>query len=254
MREETISLDRYLAAVWRAKWLIIIAVAGAAAITAFLGFRQPTLYTASALVEVGRVWKEPVEDTYTTTEVINSAGFAHRLAEKTDLKAGQLRRSVRAETVTAGPRRTRYPILVRITATTSSVDESERLASAVADAIIEDHGKLFDQALAPRLERQMRLEEMLKAQSNASSSEASEMSLRLQAELAEVKANNASPTVTEKTRLVEPVVPGATIAPSPWRSVAISAFLALLSTVAAAILLEMFKPVDAMKRKAVKME
>jgi capsular polysaccharide biosynthesis protein len=247
MTEETISLDRYFAAVWRAKWLIFLAVAGAAAITAFLGFRQPTLYTASALLEVGRVWKEPLEDTYTTTEIINSAGFTHRLAEKAGLRPGQLRRSVRAETVTAGPRRTRYPILVRITATTGSFDESERLASAVADAIIEDHAQLFDLALAPRLERQMRLEEMLKGQS-------SEAAMRLQAELADVKANNTSPTVTEKTRLVEPVVPGATIAPSPWRNVATSALLALFATVAAAILLELLRPAGAMKSRAVKLE
>ena len=105
MTGETISLDRYFAAVWRAKWLIIIAVAGAAALTAFLGFRQPTLYTATALLEVGRVWKEPLEDTYATTEIVKSAGFQHRLAEKTGIKYGQLRRSIQADTVTAGPRR-----------------------------------------------------------------------------------------------------------------------------------------------------
>jgi len=247
MTEETISLDRYFAAVWRAKWLIFLAVAGATAITAFLGFRQPTLYTASALIEVGRVWKEPLEDTYTTTEVINSAGFTHRLAEKIGLRPGQLRRSVRAETVTAGPRRTRYPILVRITATTESFEESERLARVVAGAIIEEHGELFDRALAPRLERQAALEEMLKGQSG-------EAVMRLQAELAEVKANNTSPTVTEKTRLVEPVVPGAIIAPAPWRGVAVSAMLALFATVAAAILLELLRPAGAMKSRAVKLE
>lgn len=249
MTEQDISLDRYVAALWRAKWLIAIAVAGAAAVTAFLGFRQPTLYTASALLEVGRVWKEPLEDIYTTTEIINSPGFLHRLAEKSDVRQGQLRRSIKADPVTAGPRRTRYPILVRITATTGSYDESERLASVVADGVIEDHARLFEQALAPRLERQKRLEEMLKDQSLASST-GRETLLKLQAELDEVRANNTSPTMTEKTRLVEPVVPGSTIAPSPWRNVAFSALIALIVTAAAAILLEVFKATGAIRSKA----
>ena len=249
MTEQDISLDRYLAALWRAKWLIVIAVAAAAAVTAFLGFRQPTLYTATALIEVGRVWKEPLEDTYTTTEIINSPGFLHRLAEKTGNRQGQLRRSIKADTVTAGPRRIRYPILVRITATTGSFDESERLASIVADGIIEDHSKLFEQAIAPRLERQKRIEEMLKDQALASSA-GREAIIRLQTELDEVRANNTSPTVTEKTRLVEPVVQGATISPSPWRSVAFSGLIALIVTSAAIVLLEVFKAAGAIRSKA----
>lgn len=249
MTEQDISLDRYFAALWRAKWLIVITVAGAAAVTAFLGFRQPTQYTATALIEVGRVWKEPLEDIYTTTEIINSPGFLHRLAEKTSIRQGQLRRSIKADTVTAGPRRIRYPILVRITATTGSFDESERLAGLVADGIIEDHGKLFEQALAPRLERQKRLEEMLKDQALASST-GRETLLRLQTELDEVRANNISPTMTEKTRLVEPVVQGTAIAPSPWRSVAFSALIALIVTSMVAVLLEIFKAAGAIRSKA----
>jgi hypothetical protein len=223
--------------VWRAKWLVIIAVAGAAALNAFLGFRQPTLYTATALVEVGRVWKEPLEDTYATTEIVKSAGFQHRLAEKTGIRPGQLRRSIQADTITAGPRRSSYPILMRITATTESFDESQRLAGAVAEAVIEDHNKLFDEALAPRLERQQRLEAILKDESLNSAPGGRELAFKLQAELDDVKSNNISPTVTERTRLVEAVVPGSTIAPSVWRGVAISAILALLASVTAVILL-----------------
>lgn len=250
MTEENISLDRYVAAVWRVKWFIIIAVVGAAAVTAFLALRQPTLYTASALIEVGRVWKEPLEDTYTTTEIVNSPGFLHRLADKTGIRAGQLRRSIRAETVTAGPRRSSYPILLRVTATTESFDESVRLAGMVADAVIEDHNKLYIEALAPRLERQQRLEAMLKDESLASSPGGRELAIKLQADLDEVKSSNSSPTVTEKTRLVEPIAPGTATAPTVWRGVAISAMLALLATLAAAMLLELFTKTGAIRSRA----
>ncbi|HWP44936.1 MAG TPA: hypothetical protein VNO14_16965, partial [Blastocatellia bacterium] len=224
------------------------------AVTAFLGLRQPTLYTASALVEVGRVWKEPLEDTYAATEAVNSAGFIQRLADRTGVRAGLLRRSIRAETVTAGPPRIRYPILVRITATTGSFDESVRLASAAADALIEDHARLFEEALAPRIERQHRLEAMLKAQPPAPSPAEREIAMKLHTELDEVKSNNTSPTVTEKTHLIEPVVPGEARAPTIWRNTAVSACLALLGAVAAVILFEMARPGGASKSRAVTLD
>jgi hypothetical protein len=252
MTEENISLDRYFAAVWRAKWLIIIAVAGAAALTAYLGYRQPALYTASALVEVGRVWKEPLQDIYATAEVINSPGFMQRLAERSGIRAGQLRRSVRAEPITAGPPRARYPILIRITATTESAEESKRLAVAVTDALIEEHGMLFEQAIAPHLQRQQRLEDLLKDKPFDSSLASRELAIKLQTELDDVKSNNLSPTVTEKTHIVEQVVADGTSRPTVWRSVAVSAFLALVATLAAAILLEMMRPGGALKSRAAK--
>ena len=82
MNEEEITLDRYLIAVWRAKWFILLLVLASAGAAALLALRQPTLHTAAALIKVGRVWKEPLEDPYVTTEVANSQGFNRELAEK----------------------------------------------------------------------------------------------------------------------------------------------------------------------------
>src|SRR5687767_9844267 len=164
--QEEIRLDGVFRAVWRGRWIIIIGTLLAAGVTAYLGFRQPTLHTASALIEVGRVWKEPLEDIYATTETANSDGFIQKLSTKVGVKPNQLKRSVRAETVMAGPRRSSYPILVRVTATTESNDESVRLAQSVADEIIARHEELFKAAIAPHSDRKTKLEERQKQISN----------------------------------------------------------------------------------------
>src|SRR5262245_61753946 len=111
MSQEEFSLDGYLAAIWRAKWLILIGTLLAAGATAYLTSRQPTMHRATALIKIGRVWKEPLEDPYLTAKVTNSAGFLNSVAEKDGGKhKGKIRRRVSAETIVVGPRRSRYPI------------------------------------------------------------------------------------------------------------------------------------------------
>ncbi|HXG66349.1 MAG TPA: Wzz/FepE/Etk N-terminal domain-containing protein [Blastocatellia bacterium] len=237
--EQALRLDAYFAAVWRAKWLILALVLAAAGITAFLGYRQSPQHTATALLEVGRVWKEPLQDIYAATETINSDGFLQQLAEKTGARPGPLKRSVRAETVTVGPNRLRYPILVRIIATTANSAESVRLAQAVADELIARHEKLFQDALAPHLEHQRRLEERLKDPSVQSSRD---LASRIESELDEVKAKNTSPVITRKTSLLEPVVPGGAIQPAVWRNVAAAALMAAFAGIAVAALAAHFQP------------
>ena len=240
--QEEIRLDRLFAAIWRGKWIIIIGTLVAAGVTAYLGFRQPTLYTASALIEIGRVWKEPLEDIYTTTETINSDGFMQKLATKIGVKPGQLKRGVRAEAVIAGPRRSRYPILVRITATTENPDESVRLAQAVADEIIAQHDELYKAAVAPHLNRKQQLEERQKQLSNDAIPGSRDLSMKVETEIDEITTNSTSPTITEQTHLVESVVPGAKIRTSPWRSVIVAALIAAVALVAIVGLVNSFRP------------
>ncbi len=241
MNEPEIRLDRYVAAVWRAKWFILLAVIAAAAILAFIGLRQPTLYTASALIEVGRVWKEPLEDSYTTAELANGAGFLSEIAKKLEVNAGRLKRSVQAITETGGPRRSQYPILVRITATTENQEEATRFAQVVADEILVRHEKLFGEALAPHQTRQTQLEQRLADIGWQSSAELRNLAATLEAELHEVRANNQSPTITRKTYLADLVAAGAPIQPSPWRRVLIAALIAGLLATALAIGFDLFK-------------
>jgi len=100
--DDQLSLDRYFAAIWRAKWLIILLTLCAAGVAWFVARRQPATHTAAALVEVGRVWKEPIEDPYVTKEMVNGSTFLRELAEKIGAKPNVVRRSVRAEVVEGG--------------------------------------------------------------------------------------------------------------------------------------------------------
>jgi hypothetical protein len=250
MNEEEIRLDKYLAAIWRAKWLIILGVLAATGIAYLLASRQPALHKSTALIKIGRVWKEPLEDPYVTEAIINSAGFQKELAEKIGVNSRQIKRSVRAETIIAGPRRGRYPILVSIAATSESADEAVRLAQAVADEVIARHEELFNEAMRPHAEQERKLEERYKELA-AQGGSSRDLLLKVEGQLEEVKANNSAPNVnvTEKTRLIAGVEPEASIRPTVWRGVAAAGLIAAIVCVAATILAGHFTP--AQKRSAV---
>lgn len=237
-----VRLDAYFATLWRAKWLIILVVLAAVTATFLYARQQPTRHTATATVEVGRVWKEPLADTYVVEQTVNGRGFMRELGQKLGINANQLQQRIQAETVTAGPNRTRYPILLKITATTPDEGESIRLAQAAADELIARHEKLFDEALTTHRARQQRLEGHLKKLQGQANSP-SELVLKVEDELDDVTFNNTSPTATKKTALIEPVVAITLAPPSPWRNAASAAVLAALACVALVVLATYLKPV-----------
>jgi hypothetical protein len=243
MNEEEIRLDRYIQAVWRAKWFVILAVILAAGITAYLASRQPTLHKATALIKIGRVWKEPLEDPYITERVINNSGFLKELAQKTGIGPSKLKRSVKAEVDIAGPRKTRYPILVSVTATAETGEDAVHFASAVADEVRARHELIFNEAMKPHLDEEHRLEERYKELA-AQGAASRELLLKVESELSEVKANNslANPNVTEKTRLIEDVESDGVVRPDIWRKVASVALIAAVLSIAAAALTAHFTP------------
>ena len=235
-----VQLDKYVAAVWRAKWLILLLTLIAAGVAYYFARQQPATYKANAIIEVGRVWKEPLEDLYITEQMTNSSGFLHELANKIGVKPKVLSRSIQAETLTAGPRRSRYPTLLQITATTGSEEEATRLARAVADEIIARHDKLFDEALALHKAREQRLEEQLKEVKGQAASR--DLQFKIEDELDTTRFNNTSPTVTRKTILTQPIV-ATTVAPaSPWRTVAAAALIAAFALIALVVLKAAFTP------------
>jgi capsular polysaccharide biosynthesis protein len=234
--DDRIEFNKYATAIWRGKWLILAAAVIAGAATAAYRYRQPPTYTAEALIRIGRVWKEPLEDPYVTAEFINSQGFIDDVAHKLSMKPGQLRRAVRAAAVTAGPQRSSYAILVRITSSTDSSDQSIQIAERVANEVVAAHQAVFDQAIAPHLETQRRLEELARA--NAPTTNASlDAQLKLDQELGEIKSSNTSPTMTEKTRLLGPAARQSVTKPEVWQPAAIAAFAAAAVAVAAAVLI-----------------
>ena len=236
--DEQLSLDRHFAAVWRAKWLVILLTISAAGVAWFIARREPATHTAVALVEVGRVWKEPIEDPYVTKELVNGTPCLRDLADKTGVKPHQLKRSVKAEMVEGGARREKYPIFLGIKATTESVEESVKLAQAAADAVIARHERLFNDAIAFHIASQHRLEQRI---AEAQSTSARDLVIKLESELDEVKANNGSPVATRKTALIEPATPGATVQPEVWRRVGVAAFLAAIIGMAAAVVIGLFR-------------
>lgn len=235
--EDDIRLDGFFKWVWRGKWLIIFLVILAIGLTAAIGSRDPALTTTTALIEVGKVWGKPLKDIYVIVEIANSPGFIQEVADKAGVKPGQLRRSVQVAAVESGVPHSIYAILIRVTAKNEVAVESVRLAQAVADEIIARNEKLFDDAIAPHLERQHQLEQRLK---EASPSDR-DLAFKLEGELDEIKANNMSPISTERTHLVEKVVPGATTRPDVWRGTATAGLIAAIVGVAAACLIGYYK-------------
>ena len=239
--EQEIRLDSFFKWVWRGKWLIIFLVVVASGAAAVMGLRQPEIHTSVALIEVGRVRDKPLKDIYVTVEIANSPGFIQDVAAKSGIRPGQLSRSVQVGALESGAPRSVYPILIRVTAQTESADESVRLAQAVADEIVSRHEILFDQAMAPYLERQRQLEQRLKELGSQPPDR--DFAFKLESELDQVKASNSSPTSTEKTHLIEKVVPGATIRPNIWRGAATAGLIAAIAGVAVACLVGYYRPV-----------
>lgn len=237
MSQDEIRFDRHFIAVWRAKWIIILVILLASAAAWWLEYRKPTLYGATALIKNGRAWKEPLEDPYVTEMAVNSGGFYRELAARIGSASSYLQGRIRAEVVLAGPQRTRYPILVRVTSTADSTDEAVRLAQAVTDEIIARHQKLFDETLANYRERERLIEVQLKQPIGSP-----ELRSKLELELNEVKTNNLSPTVTEMTHLVGPIVAESAARPAVLRGVAIIALVSALASILAAALIGQFKP------------
>jgi len=236
--EEDLRLDSFLVWIWRAKWLILLLVIAASGVAAAMGLRQPAVSTATALIEVGKVWGKPIRDIYITVEIANSPGFIQEVANKAGVKPGQLARSVQVAPVESGVPHSIYAILIRVTAKNESADESVRLAQLVAEEIVSRHQKLFDEAIAPHLERQHQLEQRLKELPPSDH----DLAIKLEAELDELKANNSSPISTDKTHLVEKVVPGSTVRPDIWRSTATAGLIAAVVGIAVACVVGYYKP------------
>jgi hypothetical protein len=188
------------------------------------------------------VWEKPLEDTYITERIINSNAFLEEVASRHEIRPNQLKRSVQARTVTAGPRRSRYPLLVMVEATADDADAAKRFVKIIADEIISRHEALFNEALRPHIEQQQRLETYrneLMAQGAASR----ELLVKLETELAEVKASNTSASVTEKTALIADASSSGTTRPDIWRGAATAGFIAALALIIAAALTVHIKPV-----------
>jgi hypothetical protein len=235
--QDEIQIDSFLRWIWRGKWLILLLIVVASAITAIIGMQQRETHTATGLIEVGRVWGKPIRDIYVTVETANNPAFVQEVAEKAGLRAGQLSRHVQVSAVEAGRPRSMAPILVRVTATNESSEEAVHLAQLMADEIVARHQKLFDEALAPHIEQQHWLEQKL---SQAGTDQ--DIALKLRTQLDEVVSNNSSPIMTDRTHLVERIVAGPAQRPGNLRGVVTAGVIAGFAGIVIACLIGYFRP------------
>jgi hypothetical protein len=223
---EELNLDRYVRAIWRAKWLLLAWVLAAGFATWLIASAQPTLYSAVALLEIGRVRREQIQDPNVTREIVNNPAFARDVANNIGMNTDQFMGMLRAETITAGPRRATYAALIKITGQAHDPDTSVRLTRAAAHELIRRHQLIFDEAIAPHLEFEKRVESILtqlKARPDPSLSAAL---LKIENLLAETREEKSSPFLTGRTRLADAVAPTDVVRPPVRRSVAVACIIA----------------------------
>ncbi|MEW6735033.1 MAG: Wzz/FepE/Etk N-terminal domain-containing protein [Acidobacteriota bacterium] len=154
-------LGIYLRALWKRKLFIISVVLLALAISLYFSWREPLIYAATALIKVGRVCNEPVEDANLLTDIINGQPFFARVAASL---GGQQAlpspaRSLSAEQREAGKGRIRYVYAIRLTARGATAQEANRLARAAVDQVIVQMAEKFDQAYSAYSTREKELQE-----------------------------------------------------------------------------------------------
>lgn len=184
---ETVELDVSLRALWRWKWLVLIGAIVAAAAAAGIAASSSPRYTSTALVEVGRVMGEELEDAFAVAQTINSQGFQAKMRERA---SAPLPGNVTADALTGGQGRLEHPTLVRVTATSSSPDAAVAIGQAAVDEMVARHKERFDAGIA----RYREYERVLGEPTDPAARK----------ELYDLKARLDSPVFTEPTHLKDP--------------------------------------------------
>ena len=209
---ETISLDPSLHALWRRKWLVLVGAIVCSAVAAGITMATTARYQTTALVEVGRVMGEQLEDPYAVAQTINSAGFRAAMREK----AG----NVAAEALTGGQGRLERPTLVRVTASGISADQAVAVGQAAVDELAARHKERFAAAIAGYREQERVL--------------AGSPDPAAQRELYDLRARLASPIFTAQTGVKDPFpVPSA---PLPKNTLAAAGIAFVVSLAILALL------------------
>src|SRR5262245_9306397 len=261
---ESISADLapYIRALWKRKWFITVIVLISVAAGLTLSLREPKIYASTALIKVGRIWNEPVEDPYILTEVMNSQPFLARVSERLSSKRRpkELASALSADRLEGGKARNRYVYLIKITARGQIPDEAKELAKAASDQIIEESQKKFEAAFPAYADRSKTLKEKLDTLKTALAStgssslaalEANRLELQLvEQQLFEAEMNNQSPLKTYRTQLAEEIAaPKALPGQNILKNLAMTAAAALAVALLGALALEFGLPV--LKQSAV---
>ncbi len=219
---DTIELDSSLRAVWRSKWLLLAGAVVCAAAAAGWTMLGPPRYTTSALVSMGKVMGEEIEDPYAVAQTINSPGFLAAVKARTGNAGG----SVNAEALTGGQGRLERPTLLRITATAPTADQATVVGQAAVDELVERHRKRFEASVASYRE----FEKVLAASGEPATGAADPIARR---DLFELRAKLGSPVFTGQTEARDSF-PAATAVP---RNTGVAAGVGFVTSLAILVLL-----------------
>lgn len=172
--------------------------ATAAAITAFY---EPQIYSAYALVRLGRVWGEPVEDPYLLTEVAGSKKSLQQVSKRLQsrVKPEELARCLQFRRLEGGKARARYVYLIKVEATSETPELAEQIAHSAAEQLIARADRKFEPALEAARSREHELEAKLKSLSSQEREEVME----IERQLSEVRLHSQSPLRTYHSEIVE---------------------------------------------------
>jgi hypothetical protein len=188
-------LDASLRALWRWKWVLLLASAVIAAIAAGTTLLPPPSYTTQGLVEVGKVMGEPIDDVYAVAETIRSPGFKAALRERA---GGALPGSVTAEAMTGGQGRLEHPILVRVVGSAPTADGAVAAARMAVDELMARHHERFERATGIHRE----YERVLATTGEPAEGQPADPEARR--DLFDLRARIASPVLTFETYLRDP--------------------------------------------------
>jgi len=131
-----------LAALWRARGILLGTTLIAAACGLALSFLVPPTYESEANIRVGQAFGRPLENAYAVAALIGSEGFRSQLAEA--LGRPVPRRSVRAEAVEGGVGAAAAPVYVKVTARSDGPETARAVAQKIVDLVIERHRRDYE--------------------------------------------------------------------------------------------------------------
>lgn len=219
---DTIELDTSLRAVWRWKWLLLAGALVCAAAAAGWTMVGPPRFTTSALVSMGKVMGEELEDPYAVAQTINSPGFLAAVKTRTGNAAG----SVNAEALTGGQGRLERPTLVRITASAPAPDQAVAVGQAAVDELVERHRVRFETSVASYRD----YEKVLSVTGEPAAGAADPIARR---DLFELRAKLGSPVFTGQTAARDPFPAAVAVA----RNTGVAASVGFVTSLAILVLL-----------------
>jgi capsular polysaccharide biosynthesis protein len=275
---EEVELIDYLRVIWKWKWLIILGTSAFILAAGVISWLQPPSYQAKLILKIGQVttvnengeFQEiMIDDPNSVQETVMSKPLLFSIIEENQLKLESRALIAKAEVVRREWRE-REANLIRFSIRAGSPEEVISLINSIAEEVIDQHRKKFDEAmkinflLQEELEKQIAgiEEEIREVKSTLSKIEGRSgddvsVKIMLQADLAEKERTLSelrgkyrrvqlanSPIGSENTKILTPAIkPGRPVSPKKLLNITLAAMVGLMATVILAFFLEYLQKV-----------